>query len=61
MVEANRVCSGLELWPKVRSKMTSFPKLQRLGKFQKALEGDWTRLKNVDGFYNIVGKLTYCY
>ena len=49
-IEADQVCSDLELWPKVKLKITSNPKLQRIGKFQKTLEGDRSSLKNMDGF-----------
>ena len=55
-VEANQVCSDLELWPKVKLNITSNPKLQRIGKFQKTLEGDRSSLKDTDGFC-IIGKL----
>lgn len=47
--EANQVCSDLELWPKVKLKIASNPKLQRIGKFHKTLEGDRSSLKHMDG------------
>lgn len=60
-IEANQVCSDLELWPKVKKlKTTSNPKLQRIGKFHKTLEGDRSSLKHGWTLYYQKTQ-TYCY